>query len=119
MPMASPSSYSDDVRLAVAVARAENFEVLSKVIDESIERAAEARRQREKRQAEKRREEDRRERLAQIEESEAASAAAAAERVRLQAQSQAENDAAERAAEENRLRLKLERPPSGPLDLAA
>lgn len=67
MSAALPPINAENAELVIATARAENFRVLSDVIDESIRKAAEAREKREAAEAERRQREEAAERVAEIE----------------------------------------------------
>lgn len=113
---------SSEARLLVAVAKAQNSEVLGQVIDDSIEASARARRQREADDAERRAEEARQARIDEIERRERAQADALAEEARRATEESV------RRSEEYETRLAAEfqaepppppRDPFAPLDLNA
>ncbi|HLO41579.1 MAG TPA: hypothetical protein VK176_11195, partial [Phycisphaerales bacterium] len=79
---------SEDPRVVIAAARARNQEVITRVVDESIDRAAELRKQREARDEARRREERRQERIEAAERAEREEAARLAQRQREQAERQ-------------------------------
>ena len=101
----APAS-TPDTRLLVAEARAENTGTLLRVVDESLERAAELREEREARRALERAEEARRQRAEEAERLERADAERLAARHRVEAEAIAEERIRRRAEME---RLLVER----------
>ncbi|MBC7771690.1 MAG: hypothetical protein H7210_04270 [Pyrinomonadaceae bacterium] len=72
--------HSESPKLLAAIAQAKNVEVILKVVDESLVRAAEARKQREKDNAERREKEERDRRAEEFDRREQQSAAELADR---------------------------------------
>ncbi len=104
---------SEDPRVLIAAARARNHEVITRVVDESIERAAELRKQREERDEVRRREERRQERIEAAERAEREEAEEIAARQRELEARQEDEDATRRSM----LRQELaEVESSGPFD---
>lgn len=106
------------LQLPGVIARARNTDVILRVVDESIERTAEARREREARRAEDRAEEDRLRRADEYERLEREDAERLTERYRAEAESIIAARAAQRDAEADAERKASFEPAPG-LDVVA
>jgi translation initiation factor IF-2 len=94
---ASGSCGASEPRLIVETAKSAATQAVLRVVDESIERAAKAREERERAEAERRREEEARQRVEHAEEAERRDAERMRDRVERQADEIARNEAQKRA----------------------